>query len=164
MNASVNPKSIAVARALTIAAIVAWFVAAFVAGLLDRVNQPGSPPTAVLGFIAGPMLVFVAAYAASASFRAFADGLPLTLLVGSHLWRFVGVGFVIGWLYGALPEGSASAGFATSSRRSARCCLLPALRRGEHLAGGCLPGTRGGSRSRDRDRHGRAVPESTSAC
>lgn len=132
MNASVNPKSIAVARALTIAAIVAWFVAGFVAGLLDRVNQPGSPPTVLLDFIAVPIVVFVGAYATSASFRAFADGLPLTLLVGSHLWRFVGVGFVIGWLRGALPGGfGVPAGFGDIITAVGALVLLPMLRRGE---------------------------------
>jgi hypothetical protein len=57
------------------------------------INEPARPPLMLLGFIALPILGFVAAYVSSVSFRAFADSLSLTLLVGSHLWRFVGLGF-----------------------------------------------------------------------
>ncbi len=131
MYASVDKQPIAVARALTILAIVAWFAAAFVAGLLDLVNQPGRPPTVLLSFIAGPILGFVAAYLMSASFREVANGLPLTLLVGSHLWRFVGAGFVIGWLEGALPAGfGIPEGFGDIIAALGALLLLPMLRRG----------------------------------
>jgi hypothetical protein len=66
---------------------LAWFAAACVAGLRGIVNQPGQPPLVLLSFIAVPILGFVAAYLLSASFRAFANGISLTLIVGSHLWR-----------------------------------------------------------------------------
>ncbi len=56
-------------------------------------------------FVAVPILGFVAAYGLSASFRAFTDTIPLSLLVGSHLWRFVGLGFIVGAFTGALPMG-----------------------------------------------------------
>ena len=49
-----------------------------------------------------PVLGFAAAYLFSASFRAFGRRISLSLLVGLHLWRFVGVGFVIAWLIGRL--------------------------------------------------------------
>ena len=102
MTASIDDRRM---RTLTIVAIAAWFAAAFLGGVLDVVNQPGRPPTVLLGFLVVPTAGFIAAYLMSPRFRAFANGLPLTLLVGSHLWRFVGVGFVIGWMVGALPGG-----------------------------------------------------------
>ena len=102
MTASIDDRRM---RTFTIVPIAAWFAAAFLGGVLDVVNQPGRPPTVLLGFLVVPTAGFVAAYLMSPRFRAFANGLPLTLLVGSHLWRFVGVGFVIGWMVGALPGG-----------------------------------------------------------
>jgi hypothetical protein len=92
-------------RTVAIVAIGAWFAAALLAGVLGLVNQPGRSAAVLLGLIVVPTAGFVAAYLLSPRFRAFAGGLPLTLLVGSHLWRFVGVGFVIGWVVGALPGG-----------------------------------------------------------
>lgn len=131
MNATVDTKAIAGARRLTILALATWFVAAFVAGLLDLVNQPGRAPTVILGFLVVPMLGWLAAYLVSATFREFANGLPLTLLVGSHLWRFVGVGFVIGWLKGALPAGfGIPEGLGDIIAAVGALLLLPALRRG----------------------------------
>lgn len=131
MKVFVNGKRIAVARTLTILAVIGWFGAAFVVGLFDVVNQPGQPPTVLLSFIAGPMLGFVAAYLMSATFREFANGLPVTLLVGSHLWRFVGVGFVIAWLKGALPAGfGIPEGFGDIIAALGALLLLPMLRKG----------------------------------
>ena len=135
----IDRKRIATARALMILAVVAWFAAAFVVGLLDRVNQPGRAPTVLLGFIAVPIVGLLLAYRMSASFRAAANGLPLTLLVGSHLWRFVGVGFVIGWLVGALPAGfGIPEGFGDIIAALGALLLLPRLRRGEAPRGWLL--------------------------
>jgi hypothetical protein len=131
MKDNVDSKRIAAARTLTILAVLAWFAAAFIAGLLGIVNEPGRPPLVLLGFIALPILGFVAAYLMSASFRAFADSISLTVLVGSHLWRFVGLGFVIGWLKGALPAGfGIPEGFGDIIAALGALALLPRLRRG----------------------------------
>ncbi len=130
-NGHVESRSIAIARAVMILAIVAWFVTAFVAGLVDRVNQPGRAPTVVLAFLVVPTAGLVLAYLASASFGRAADGVPLTLLVGSHLWRFVGVGFVAGWIVGALPAGfGIPEGFGDIVAATGALLLLPSLRRG----------------------------------
>jgi len=127
------------ARTLTVLALVGWFAAACIAGLLGIVNEPARPPLALLGFIALPILGFVVAYLASVSFRAFADGLSLTLLVGSHLWRFVGVGFVIGWLNGSLPAGfGIPEGFGDIIAAAGALALLPGLRRGTASRGWLL--------------------------
>jgi hypothetical protein len=127
------------ARTLTILALVGWFAAAAVAGLLGIINEPNRPPLVLLGFIALPIVGFVTAYFASASFRAFADGLSLMLLVGSHLWRFVGLGFVIAWLMGSLPAGfGIPEGFGDIIAAAGALALLPALRRGTASRGWLL--------------------------
>jgi hypothetical protein len=93
------------ARGLTILAVGVWLAAALAAGALGLVNQPGQPPLVLAGFLAIPIAGFLLADAASPAFRAFTETIPLGLLVGSHLWRFVGLGFVIAWLWGVLPAG-----------------------------------------------------------
>jgi hypothetical protein len=100
-----NEDAVGHARTLTILALSIWFVAAFVAGLLGRVNQPDQPPLVLASFIAVPIVAFLIAYAASPAFRAFADNLSLTMLVEAHLWRFVGLLFIVGALTGVLPMG-----------------------------------------------------------
>jgi hypothetical protein len=127
----VDAKSLGVARALMFAAVAVWFAVAFVVGLLDRVNQPGRPPTVLLCFLAIPMLTLILAYLTSASFRAAADSLPLSFLVGSHLWRFVGVGFVIGALEGVLPMGfGIPEGLGDIIAALGALLLLPMIRKG----------------------------------
>jgi hypothetical protein len=139
MSASADPRTIAVARALMIVAVVAWFLAALVVGLLDRVNQPGRQPTVILAFLAIPMLAAILAYATSASFREAANGLSLTLLVGSHLWRFVGVGFVLGCIEGVLPAGfGIPEGFGDIVAALGALLLLPSVRRGTASPGWLL--------------------------
>ena len=119
------------ARRITILALVAWFVAAVTAGALGIVNEPGRPPLVLASFFVVPILGFVLAFAASPSFRAFTDTIPLSFLVGSHLWRFVGIGFVIGWLTGALPAGfGIPEGFGDIIAAAGAAALLPSIRRG----------------------------------
>ncbi len=139
MMQNIDNKQIAIARTLTVLAVLAWFAAACVAGLRGIVNQPGQPPLVLLSFIAVPILGFVAAYLLSASFRAFANGISLTLIVGSHLWRFVGLGFIIGWLNGALPAGFAiPEGSGDIIAAAGALALLPSLRRGTASRGWLL--------------------------
>jgi Na+/proline symporter len=88
----INDKRIAIARRLAIFAVIVWFVAAFIAGLAGIINEPNRPPLLLASFISVPIIGFIAAYILSASFRAFTKSLSLTLIVASHLWRFVGVG------------------------------------------------------------------------
>ncbi len=131
METTVDDKRIALARTLTVLALIGWFAAACLGGLTGIVNQPGRPPLPLLGFIALPILGFVTAYFVSASFRAFTNTISLTLLVGSHLWRFVGLGFVIGWLKGVLPAGfGVPAGFGDIIAALGVLALLPGLRKG----------------------------------
>jgi len=91
------------ARLLTILAIGAWFAAAVWGGLHGIFSHPDVPPVSLGAFILVPITSFLLTYALSAAFRTFAQNLDMRVLVGSHLWRFVGVGFIIGWLTGDLP-------------------------------------------------------------
>src|SRR5262245_15400290 len=119
------------ARRITILALVAWFLAAVVAGAMGIVNEPGRPPLVLASFFVVPVLGFVLAFAANPSLREFTDTIPLSLLVGSHLWRFVGVGFVIGWLTGALPAGfGIPEGFGDIIAAAGALALLPKIRNG----------------------------------
>jgi hypothetical protein len=58
----------------------------------------------------------------------------LTWLVGSHLWRLVGLGFIIGWYLGALP-----AGFAIPEGLGDIIAALGALALVRSLAAGATP-------------------------
>src|SRR5512147_39919 len=86
-----------------IVGVLFWFVSALVAGWLGLFSQPGSPPTLLGLFLALPIAGCTTLYIASGRFRAYAHGIPLPLIVGAHLWRYVGLGFVIAWLFGKLP-------------------------------------------------------------
>ena len=118
-------------RTLTVFAITVWLVAAIAAGVSGLVNTPGQPPFFLMGFVGVPILSGVAAYALSPAFRAWTGRLSLTWLVGLHLWRFVGLGFVLGWLFGKLPGGFAiPEGLGDIVAAAGALALLPSLRRG----------------------------------
>jgi hypothetical protein len=139
MKDEIDDARIKMAHRLTILAVAAWLVAASVAGALGIVNEPGRPPLVLAGFLTLPILGFVAAYRTSASFRAFAERIPMTVLVGSHLWRFVGIGFVAAWLAGALPAGfGIPEGFGDIAAAVGALILLPMLRRGTASRGWLL--------------------------
>ncbi|MCI0416636.1 hypothetical protein L0222_28030 [bacterium] len=121
---------IARARLFTVVAVIAWFSAAFICGAFGKVNEPGRPPLVVGAFITLPILGFSVAYLVSNAFRAFTESLSLTLIVSSHLWRFVGLGFIIAWLKGALPGGFAiPEGLGDIIAALGALLLLPKLRK-----------------------------------
>jgi hypothetical protein len=139
MDDIVISRKMATAGRLALLAIGVWFFAAVVAGALGVVNEPGRPPLVLLSFFVLPILGFAAAYAASPSFRAFTETIPMWVLVGSHLWRFVGIGFVIGWLTGALPGGfGIPEGFGDIVAALGALLLLPSVRRGTASRGWLL--------------------------
>ena len=98
MQASLQPL-----KNYTILAILAWFFSALIAGYYGVFAQPGRPPTYLGFFIAVPFAGFVAMYFGNPRFRAFTHSLSLPLIVGAHVWRYVGIGFVIAFLMGRLP-------------------------------------------------------------
>jgi len=115
-------------RGRTLLALAAWFVAACAAGLLGMINAPGRPPLGLLVFVVVPILGFVTVYLTSAAFRSFADRLSLRFLVGSHIIRFVGLGFIIATATGDLAAGfGMPAGIGDIVVAAAALALLPKI-------------------------------------
>jgi hypothetical protein len=131
---SSDTPELALPKRLSAIALAAWFIAAFTAGAAGLLDRPGRPPFELLVFVVLPIGGFGTAYFASRRFRAFTATLKLTWLVGSHLWRLVGLGFVIGWYVGALP-----AGFAIPEGLGDIIAALGALALARSLATGSTP-------------------------
>jgi hypothetical protein len=81
----------------------AWFLAAFIGGVMGIFYQPGVPPVSVGLFLIIPIAGFTLAYTVSTRVRHAIDQIPLWLITIAHVWRFVGIGFVIGALIHVLP-------------------------------------------------------------
>ena len=92
---------------LMIGVVGAWFAAAVVGRLTGVFSEPDAPPLRVGLFVLVPILGFSSAYFLSSRFRRFAKSLNLELMTMSHLWRFVGLSFIYGYLIGFLPAGFA---------------------------------------------------------
>ncbi len=90
-------------RNYTILGVLVWFFSALIAGWFGFFSQPDAPPPHLGLFIAPPLIVFTVLYLASASFRSFAHSIPLPFIVGAHVWRYIGLGFIIAYLFGKLP-------------------------------------------------------------
>jgi hypothetical protein len=90
-------------RNYSVLAISVWFLSALVGGWFDIFSMPGKPPLFVGLFLVLPILSFTTMYTLSARFRTFANSIPLSLIVGAHLWRYVGLGFIFVYLLGKLP-------------------------------------------------------------
>ncbi len=80
-----------------------WFIAALVGGAMGQFNRPEVPPLALGAFLLVPLGGFTLAYWTSPRLRHALDQIPLWLLTISHVWRFVGLGFVVGTLVRVLP-------------------------------------------------------------
>lgn len=91
------------ARNYTILGLVIWFASSLSAGWFGLFVQSG-PPQAYFGiFIALPFMLAAMLYLLSDQFRAYTHSISLSLIVGAHVWRFVGIGFIIAYLLGDLP-------------------------------------------------------------
>lgn len=81
----------------------AWFALALIGGMLNIFNQPGVPPLTVGLFLIVPIVGFTVVYTLSPQVRLAVDSIPLWLITIAHVWRFVGLGFVIGAMVNILP-------------------------------------------------------------
>lgn len=90
-------------KAMLVGAVVLWFLAAFIGGMRNIFYQPGVPPFTVGMFLLIPIGGFTLAYLLSEGVRQAIDGVPLWLITIGHVWRFVGIGFVIGAIMHVLP-------------------------------------------------------------
>ncbi|MFO1183416.1 MAG: hypothetical protein U1E56_01355 [Bauldia sp.] len=107
MNANSNDMPTTAAAGATVLAIAAWLIAALAAGAAGVLERPERPPFELLAFIVVPIATGLLAFAASPAFRALVRQVDMRWLIGAHAWRFVGLGFLVGWLQGALPAGFA---------------------------------------------------------
>jgi hypothetical protein len=80
-----------------------WFIAAFIGGAMKVFSQTGGPPVPIGIFLVIPIGGFTLAYAMSSRVRHAVDQIPLWLITITHVWRFVGLGFVIGAVVHVLP-------------------------------------------------------------
>jgi len=92
------------AESMVLGAVGIWFVAAFVGGIMNVFYQPGVPPVTVALFLLVPITGFTLAYVFSNQVRHVIDQIPLWLITIAHVWRFVGLGFVIGAVMHVLPK------------------------------------------------------------
>jgi hypothetical protein len=89
---------------ILIAILVTWFLVVIVAALVGAFEAgPSRPPLAVLVAVAGPPLVFAAAYRVSRRFRDFVLAIDLRLLTTVQSWRVIGVVFLALYAFGLLP-------------------------------------------------------------
>ncbi len=80
-----------------------WFIAALIGGVMGMFNRSDVPPFPLAVFLIVPIGGFVLAYANSPRLRHVLAQIPLWLITVSHVWRFVGIGFVIGTVVHVLP-------------------------------------------------------------
>jgi len=92
-------------RRIVVAAILAlWFALAAAAVALGWLhNPPGRPPLPVLVAVAIPVGLFLSAFAAVPSVRAFVLGVDIRLLTALQGWRVAGMLFVALYAYDVLP-------------------------------------------------------------
>lgn len=83
-----------------------WLLAALAAGLAGTFSR-GGPPVPLAAFAGLPVLAFLAALAASATFRRAVRSLDLRVLTAVQTTRLVGGVFVVLWALGKLPAGFA---------------------------------------------------------
>jgi len=80
-----------------------WFAAAFIGGMTNMFSAGQGPPLAVGLFLLVPIGGFTLAYVMSSPVRTAVHSIPLWEITIAHVWRFVGLGFVLGAVMGVLP-------------------------------------------------------------
>ena len=83
--------------------VALWFVAAVFGGIADIFTQQTGLPLPIALFLAAPIGGFTLAYAVSPRVRSAVDRIPPWEITIAHVWRFVGLGFVIGAMLQVLP-------------------------------------------------------------
>ena len=84
--------------------VALWFAAAFFGGLANIfTQQAGQAPLPIGIFLVVPIGGFALAYAMNPRVRSAIDQSPLWEITIAHVWRFVGVGFVLGAIMRVLP-------------------------------------------------------------
>lgn len=106
LSPSVQPQSPEISgKGLSVAAVLAvWLAFVFLSGASEVFVAPrGTPPLVLLTTGATPVLLFLAAFWLSHSFREFVLAADLRLMTGVQAWRFAGFGFLALYAYGIVP-------------------------------------------------------------
>ncbi len=91
-------------RLLVAIVLALWFVLVLFLGREGVFfRPPGSPPLPILLGVTVPIIAFLAAYFASATFKAFVLASDLRLGVAIQGWRVAGLGFLALYAYDILP-------------------------------------------------------------
>lgn len=81
-----------------------WLALVFLLGAGGAfVRPPGTLPLPILVGVLTPIIVFLAAYRISGTFRDFVLTVDLRLATGIQAWRFAGLGFLALYAHGVLP-------------------------------------------------------------
>jgi hypothetical protein len=83
-----------------------WFFFALMMSAEGKFATQKTPVALGLSF-ALPIVFFVLAYFGSKSFRAFCNALDLSIITGLHMWRILGLDFMMHYFEGNLPAGFA---------------------------------------------------------
>lgn len=84
--------------------LVAWFALVFVLGAAGAfVRPPGTPPIPIGIGATAPIIIFLAAFRMSRTFRDFVLTADLRLCTGIQAWRFAGLAFIALYAQGTLP-------------------------------------------------------------
>lgn len=122
-----------------VAGVLALWLAlvTYLAGHGDLGGAPGTPPLAILLAAVLPVMVFLAAFGLSQSFRNFVLTFDLRLAAGIQAWRFAGLAFLALYANGVLPGAFAwPAGIGDMAVGvTAPFVLLALIRRPEFAAG-----------------------------
>jgi hypothetical protein len=95
-------------HSILFAGSVFWF--ALVYWLASRgafISGPPQRPIAVAAGFATPLLLFLATVRISPDFRRTVASISPIFLIALHAWRFIGLGFLMGYAEGLLPGGFA---------------------------------------------------------
>ncbi len=104
MVASENTKGDGTIKTTVGAVLLLWLVLTFILGAGGSfVRQPGAPPLPILAGALVPILVFLAAFRFSGSFRDFIMAIDLQTAAAIQAWRFAGFVFIALYAYDVLP-------------------------------------------------------------
>jgi len=103
MNAS--PRNF-VTRCFVYLSLALWFLIALRIGLRGGFSsRPGLPPIALGLAVLVPIAIYSLVYADRGWFWKYCQSFDLRVLTALHLWRFVGIDFIVNWWNGKLPAG-----------------------------------------------------------
>jgi len=88
--------------------VLLWFVAVY--GLAAQgafISRPDQAPLTLAAAFALPILAFLASLYLFPSWRTRVVSIPPVLLIAMNGWRFIGLGFLMGYAEGLLPGGFA---------------------------------------------------------